>query len=191
MKLTLPVARLILGLGLKRHKRVRGAVMVEAVAGMGLIIVCTLTALGLLVNAGMSTYYKEKISFIANQTAQFAVGLGPTEDVQTRCEDCAKGLLKALGLPSAGCKVKVEPKTVADTPAIAVTVMAQNLPLLANVQLFPTSISMSDTAIALKRGTPDTFLWMNYNPKLSGYLIPVVRIPGAGPQSLGLPIAVP
>lgn len=165
--------------------------MVEAVAGMGLIIVCTMTALGLLVNAGMSTYYKEKISFVANQTAQYAVSLGPTEDVQVKSEECAKGLLKALGLPSAGCKVKVELKTVADMPAVSVTVLAHNLPLLANMQMLPTSISMQDTGVALKRGIADTYLWMNYNPKLSGYLIPVVRIPGAGPNSLGLPVAVP
>ncbi len=176
---------------LVRARSRRGAVMVEAVAGMGLIIVCTVTSLGLLVNAGMSTYYKEKISFIANQTAQYAVSLGPGDDVQAKSEECAKGLLKALGLPSEGCKVKVELKTVADMNAISVTVLAQNLPLLANVQMLPTSIAMQDTGVALKRGVADTYLWMNYNPKLSGYLIPVVRIPGAGPQSLGLPVAVP
>lgn len=165
--------------------------MVEAVAGMGLIIVTTVTALGLLVNAGMSTYYKEKMSFVANQTAQYAVSLPATEDLESKTEECAKGLLKALGLPTQGCKVKVQPVMVADMPAVSVTVTAHNLPLLANVQMLPSAISMQDTAVALKRGSPDTFLWMNYNPKLSGYLIPVLRIPPSGPNSLGLPISVP
>lgn len=55
-----------------RRRRAHGAALVEGVISLVMITIGTVAAVTLLVNAGMTTYYKEKIGFVANQCATYA-----------------------------------------------------------------------------------------------------------------------
>jgi len=175
-----------------RCKRTRsGAALVEGVVSLVLITIGTVAAMTLLVNAGMSTYYKEKMGFVSNQCATYAASLSPSDDLQAKTEAMARGLLKAMGMPTQALKVTVEEKTIEDRVALKVTLAVSGFGLFGSGDIIPTSISLQDTSVAMRNGTPSGYLWMNNNVKFSGYLFPVIKVPPAGPNSLGMPLYIP
>lgn len=165
--------------------------MVEGVMGLWLIITGTVLAITILVNTGMSTYYKEKIGFIANQCGIYASSLPPGEDMTTKVEDMARGLVNALGMANSGVKVKVEEKAVADRTAVKITVAVNGLKLFGPGDVLPGTINLEDSAVVIKNGAPTGLLWLNNNAKFSGYLIPAIKVPPSGPASVGMPLYIP
>lgn len=168
-----------------------GAALVEGVISLVLITIGTVAAVTLLVNAGMSTYYKEKMGFVCNQCAVYASSLSPSDDAQGKTENMARSLLKAMGMPTQSVKVKVDEQPVEDRTGIKVTLSVNGFGLFGSGDILPTSIALQDSAIALRNGSPSGYLWMNNNPKFSGYLIPVLKVPPGGPNSLGMPLYIP
>jgi hypothetical protein len=144
-----------------------------------------------MVNAGMSTYYKEKLGFVTNQCATYAASLSPGDDLEGKTGLMAKALLKAMGMPSQTVKVKVDATALEDRGGLKVTVSVNGFGLFGSGDLIPTSISLQDTAISLRNGSPSGYLWMNNNARFSGYLIPALRVPPGGPSSLGMPLYIP
>jgi hypothetical protein len=177
--------------GKVRQRDKHGAALVEGVISLVMITIGTVAAVTLMVNAGMSTYYKEKLGFVTNQCATYAASLSPADDMEGKTELMAKALLKTMGMPSQTVKVKVEGELVQDRPGLKVTISVSGLGLFGSGDLLPTSISLQDSAISLRNGTPSGYLWMNNNARLSGYLIPALRVPPGGPNSLGLPLYIP
>jgi hypothetical protein len=173
------------------YDRRTGAAMVEGVMGLWLVITGTVLALTIIVNTGMSTYYKEKLGFISNQCAAYAATLPPGEDIASKVEPVARGLLSALGLANTGCKVKVEEKAIEDRTAVKITVAVNGLKLFGPGDVLPGTINLEDSAIVLRNGAPTGLLWMNNNAKFSGYLIPAIKVPPSGPNSLGMPLYIP
>src|SRR6185369_3630926 len=84
----------------------RGSGLAEGVIGLCMVITGTAIATVLLTDVGMSLYYKQKLGFVANQTAVFAVCLPPGND--DKITDFAKTLLTKLSKNKAECKVKHE-----------------------------------------------------------------------------------
>lgn len=168
----------------------RGAAIVEGVVGLWLIITGTVLAVLLLINTGMSTYYKEKLGFISNQCASYAATLSPADDVQAKVEPFAKDLLGALGIANTGCKVKVEEKNIQDRVALKITVAVSGLKLFGQGDVLPGTIALEDSAIVVRGASPTGLLWLNTNSKFSPYLIPAIRVPPTGPNSLGMPLYV-
>jgi Flp pilus assembly protein TadG len=167
--------------------RRRGAALVEGVIALAMIIMGTVGAVLLLVNTGMSMYYKQKLGFIASEAAMYAAVLSQTDDVEVKGSETARALLQAMGFNPSRCDVKVSVTTVDDKPAIKVTITT-DLKMFGKGDILPGSINIQDTAVALRGTTPDTLIWFRRNPQVSGYLLPVIRIPPDGPGSLGLPV---
>lgn len=168
-----------------------GAALVEGVMGLWLVITGTVLAITILVNTGMSTYYKEKLGFISNQCAAYAATLPPGEDIPTKVEPVARDLLNALGMANTGCKVKAEERAIQDRTAIKITVAVNGLKLFGPGDVLPGTINLEDSAVVLRNGAPTGLLWLNNNAKFSGYLIPAIKVPPSGPNSLGMPLYIP
>jgi hypothetical protein len=156
-----------------------------------MITIGTVAAVTLLVNAGMSTYYKEKIGFIANQCATYAASLSPGDDPEGKTSLLAKKLVAAMGMPSNAVTIKVAEMPIEDRVGLKVTLTVGGLGMFGSGDIMPKVLSMQDSAVALRNGSPSGYLWMNNNPKFSGYLIPVVKVPPSGPNSLGMPLYIP
>jgi hypothetical protein len=165
-----------------------GAALAEGVVALMLIIGATVGACLLLSNIGTSIYYKEKLSFVSNQCAQYARFLPGTEDQEVKTAELAKSLLKSMGIKASRCEVKVKDTIVEGIPGVSVTVSAFDLQVFGTGELLPATVSLQDTAVALKGTTPDTLLWFTRNPQVSGYILPVIKIPPDGVSSLGVPI---
>jgi hypothetical protein len=175
----------------KRNVRLPvGAALVEGVVALMLVIGATVGACLLLTNIGMSIYYKEKLSFVSNQCAQYARYIPGAEDAEVKTAELAKSLLKAMGIKASRCDVKVKDTLIEGVPAISVSITAMDLHLFGNGELLPGTLSLQDTAVALKGTAPDTLLWFARNPQVSGYLLPVVKVPPDGVNSLGVPVTV-
>ncbi|MFA7339963.1 MAG: hypothetical protein WC028_24510 [Candidatus Obscuribacterales bacterium] len=174
-----------------RLRGAHGAALVEGVVSLVMITIGTVAAVTLLVNAGMSTYYKEKIGFIANQCATYAASLSPGDDPEGKTSLLAKKLVAAMGMPSNAVTIKVAEMPIEDRVGLKVTLTVGGLGMFGSGDIMPKVLSMQDSAVALRNGSPSGYLWMNNNPKFSGYLIPVVKVPPAGPNSLGMPLYIP
>jgi len=167
-----------------------GAALVEGVVALMLVIGATVGSCLLLTNVGMSIYYKEKLALISQQCAQFARFLPNSEDQEVKTAELAKSLFKNMGIKVSRCEVKVKDTLIEGVPGISVSVSAMDLHLFGNGELLPGTISLQDTAVVLKGVSPDTLLWFTRNPMVSGYLLPVVKVPADGVNSLGVPVTV-
>lgn len=174
-----------------RRRSAHGAALVEGVVSLVMITIGTVAAVTLLVNAGMSTYYKEKIGFIANQCATYAASLSPGDDPEGKTSLLAKKLVAAMGMPSNAVTIKVAEMPIEDRVGLKVTLTVGGLGMFGSGDIMPKVLSMQDSAVALRNGSPSGYLWMNNNPKFSGYLIPVLKVPPSGPNSLGMPLYIP
>jgi len=173
----------------KRNGRLpHGAALVEGVVALMLVIGTTVGACLLLTNIGMSIYYKEKLSFVANQCALYARYIPGSEDAEVRTSELAKSLLKSMGVKPSRCDCKVKDTTVEGVPGISVTLNAFDLHLFGNGELLPGTVSLQDTAVVLKGAAPDTLLWFPRNPMVSGFVLPVIKLPPDGVGSLGMPV---
>jgi hypothetical protein len=175
----------------QRCRGAHGAALVEGVISLVMITIGTVAAVTLLVNAGMTTYYKEKIGFVANQCASYAASLSPGDDLEGKTGALARKLVAAMGMPNNAVQLKVVEVPIEDRVGLKITLGVGGLGMFGSGDILPKVVSMQDTAVALRNGSPSGYLWMNNNPKFSGYLIPVVKVPPAGPSSLGMPLYIP
>lgn len=175
----------------------RGSGIIEGVTGLWVVVSGTVAAVLLLVNVGMSTFYKEKIAFVTNNCATFAAskaswggaykpGSNP-DQVREATIDMAAKLLKKMGLPQAQ-KVTVEE----DAGTITVSIEVSSLALIGKVAYLPSSLTMKDVATAaIPDNTPPGFLTMqiwefgrggNFGPgaQAPGHLFDQLLIPVYG-----------
>ena len=105
----------------------KGAALVEGVVSLVMIIIGTMAAVTLLVNAGMTTYYKEKIGFVANQCATYAASLSPGDDLEGKTSLLAKKLVGAMGMPNSSVQLKVVEMPIEDRVGLKITLGVGNL----------------------------------------------------------------
>jgi hypothetical protein len=172
----------------KRVRCTKGAVLVEGVVSICLMITATMIAVSFLVSSGMMVYYKQKIGFVADQVAH-QVGLMPTMDDMT-VQEMTRDMLVKIGISTADLTVTRKASTVYGRPAVEITIRNGKLPLFSNVDFLPMSIEMQDKSVALL--CPDAtgaeaYYW-NTKGRTSSYLVPLVKMPPGGPNVLTLPI---
>lgn len=170
----------------------RGAVLAEGVAATWLIVTIAAASVSLLINSGMSMFYKQKIAFCAMETAIYTAGLKMDVDKPAKGEEFAREIIKGMGLAVHNATIEIEETNIKDAPAVSVKISIANLPLLhGDGMMLPFSITIADQAVALKHASPEAYVWLTNQPKMSGFLIPVTRVPPNGPNSTGLPIIIP
>ncbi len=170
----------------------RGAVLLEGVAAIWLIVTVSVVSISLLINSGMSMFYKQKIAFVAMETAIYTAGLKMNVDKVATGEEFAKQMLNGMGMSVQNAKIEIKETMVMDAPAISAQISLSKLPLLqGSGGMLPFSITLADKAVAIKHATPEAYVWLSNSSKMSPYLFPVVRVPPGGPNSVGLPVVVP
>lgn len=176
-----------------QRRNQRGAVMAEGVVSLWLIITITVASISLLINSGMSMFYKQKIAYVAMQTATYTAQLKVGDDKVTKGQELAKKLLTAMGFSTANAEIIVKEEIIEDAPCVIVEITLANLPLFQGPEpgMMPFSVTLGDKAVAIKNQRPDAYVWLSNNAKMSGYLFPVVRMPPNGPQATGLPYVAP
>ncbi|MBX3073577.1 hypothetical protein KF728_22425 [Candidatus Obscuribacterales bacterium] len=176
-----------------RGRNQRGAALAEGVVALWLIVSITVASISLLINSGMSMFYKQKIAYVAMQTATYTAQLKMNEDKRTRGEEVGRSLLGAMGFNAAQAEIDIKEITVEGAPSIQVDITCKNLPLFHGTEagMMPFSVTLGDSATCIKQQAPEAYVWLNNNPKMSGYLIPVVRMPPGGVGSSGLPYVIP
>ena len=126
-------------------RRTRGMTMLAA----ELSIFVPLIVVGgfLLLDAGLMSLQKQKLSFVLIQTANYLVNLPPEDDPIKPAEGLIKDLCKKSGLSYSNLNIKVEKTSIGDNEALSVTAKA-NFPLLQGSAL-PVEIAMQDTEVAI------------------------------------------
>jgi carbon starvation protein CstA len=176
-----------------RGRKQYGAALAEGVVALWLIVSITVASISLLINSGMSMFYKQKIAYVAMQTATYTAQMKMHEDKKAKGEELAKKLLGSMGFNTAQADVQVSEVTIEEAPCIKVEITVANLPLFHGTEagMMPFSVTLGDSAVAIKQQAPEAYVWLSNNPKMSGYLIPVVRLPPGGVSASGLPYVIP
>jgi len=172
--------------------RSRGAVLAEGVAALWMITIGVVCGVTLLINVGMSTYYKEKMGFITNQAATYASSLPAGYDIRDKTIAIVKGLLKDMNMPTSDYNVKVTASRIEDHAAVSVELRINNLPLFGNGEWLPLKIGLVEKATALGKGagSADAFLW-SPRPHLNPYIMPMYKMPPNGVRDLDVPVVSP
>src|SRR5262245_28409097 len=124
-----------------------GAVLVEGVVALVLIISGTVLATLLLVNSGLSTYYKEKLGFVANQASQFAFQIPQNQDPKPLTTAFVLDLMNQMGLPAEKTQVTTDNTIkVSGVRGVKVTIKA-DLKLIGKGDVLPLTIPLTETAI--------------------------------------------
>ncbi len=165
------------GSKLRRHQ---GAVLVEGVVALMLIIAGAIGGTLLLVNTGCATYYKEKLGFVDNQAATFAgnqVAQGVSDtDVQTQTETYVNDLLQKFGMPPAQ-----DVTVTIDANYVTVASKLANLTLIGDGSILPFSVSVQDTSV-VKRSTLFHPILLDLNLGSGGrFYVPSYRTEGILP----------
>jgi len=99
------------------------------------------------IDSGLASCYKQKLTAVLNQAANYAVNLPAEQSFVKPTESVVKELLKKNNLNATNLSVKVEATTIGDNDAITVSVSAF-LPLLQG-SFLPIGITLQDQAAAI------------------------------------------
>lgn len=112
-----------------------------------LIIPMVVASSMFLVDCALGSYYKERLSFVAMQAANFAANLPFDQEPVKPTEKVVKDLLQKMNAGCANLKVTVKPITVGEQDALSVELSA-NMPLLRGGVL-PGTIGLQENAVCI------------------------------------------
>lgn len=133
----------------KKRINQNGAVLVEGVVALVLIIIGTVLGTLLLVNSGLSIYYKEKLGFVANQASQFAFQLPADKDPRPQTTVFVNELIEKIGLPAEKTTVTTDNTVQIAGVRGAKVIISAELKLIGKGDVLPLTIPLTETAIAI------------------------------------------
>ena len=125
----------------------RGQGIVEGVVGLVIVIGGGVLASLLLVNTGVSAFYKERIGYVTQKAADFAAIKYGNEGAESATKAFTSDLLKASGLPDLG-DFSIEKISVGGQDAVRVNVTVAGLVLFGSGDVLPKTISLQDHAVS-------------------------------------------
>ncbi len=164
---------------LKRSQR--GASLVEAVVGLLIVVVGTVMGALLLLNVGRVTYYKQKISFVAQQLAYYAAILPAPQDdpsVQPLLQTMAQQMIDRMGLNASSVTVNADAAPIPLDPQAGVGVkvdLTVAFPTLLSVgfNTIPLSVTLSDSAVTAQSAWFRQYGVLNNPPLVDKVTFPV------------------
>lgn len=133
-----------------------GASLVETVVGLLIIVIGTVFGALLLLNVGRVTYYKQKISFVAQQLAYYAAILPAPQDdptVQPLLQTMGQQMIDRMGLNASTVTVNAGPAPIAIDPDAGAGVkvdLTVSFPTLLSAGFnatIPLNVTLSDSAV--------------------------------------------
>jgi hypothetical protein len=141
----------------KKLRSQRGQGIVEAALGAVLLTITTVAAVLLMVNAGVSAYYKLKLQAVTLSTAQYAAGIRSGDpELASKTTQFANYLLRRSGLPSAA-SVTAAPSE----QTVVVSIAVNNLKAVGNLPIF-NNISLSDTEVSSPTVPAVGYMYLDY-----------------------------
>lgn len=135
----------------------RGASLVESVVGLLIVVIGTVVGALLLLNVGRVTYYKQKISFVAQQLAYYAAILPASDDdpsVQPLLQTMGQQMIERMGLNASNVSVTSGPVTAPLDPQAGVGVkvnVSVQFPTLLSAgfeSTIPLTVTLADSAVS-------------------------------------------
>jgi hypothetical protein len=163
-----------------------GSGIAEAVAGLCIIAAIVVLSTQLLVNIAIASYYKDKIGVVTNCAAGYAASIcswnySSTANItdpilSARITGVVKSALRQMNFPSGQDVTVTAQKNADDT--VRVTLEVRNLKLSGKGNIFPLTITMTDSAVAtLNNDKPPMLLQMG----TAGYAAsPIGVVPAYG-----------
>jgi hypothetical protein len=126
----------------------RGSGLIEGVFGLMMIISGTTLATVLLINSGTSILFKNKISLVASQAAQYAAAHQSDPNLEPETEAFVESLMPAVGLTPYGLNVTVTATELNGVQGQQVSVTNRFLLCSTCGGVFPKQIQLADTEFA-------------------------------------------
>lgn len=162
----------ILTMAVQRPRRQTGAVIIEGAVGMSMIIAAVVAGTLLLVNCGVATYYKAKLGFAAQEIATFGANVPTGSNPTAPTRAFANQFLRIAALNDA--EVIVNRVTIGGEEAVKVEVRAKALKLIGNGNFLPKSLTLSETAVALRHNwKPDYLLTLSLRENYGNTMVTV------------------
>jgi hypothetical protein len=131
----------------RRRRSCRGQALIEGALGVVLVLGGGVLASMLVLNSGFGALFKNKISLVANQAAQFAVSHASDSDLQSETNTFVEQLMPEVGLTPRNLNVTLKLTTTGTQTGVLVSV-ANDFSILGNGTMFPAQLRMSDTEFA-------------------------------------------
>ncbi len=128
-----------------RRRNCKGIMM--AAADIMIILPVMVAGSFFIIDLGLASCYKQKLSFVLNQAADYAVNLPPDQSPIKPTEGVVKELMKKNMGSFSNLKVKVDATTIGDDDAITVSATA-SLPLVQG-SILPIEITLQEQATAI------------------------------------------
>lgn len=136
----------------KRLRSARGSGIVQGVVCLMVIVIGVVLGVLLLVNAGTAAYQKEKLCFVANQSAAYATSFLPSErsTAPPKVQNFARQLLNNMGVSSADVGVDFDVAVGAKRAArVSISAPFATFVPAGYGSVIPSGLQMSDTECVL------------------------------------------
>lgn len=176
----------------RKIRNARGSGILQGIVCLMMIVIGVVLGVLLLINAGMAAYQKEKLCFVANQSAGYATSFLPSERTTAppKVINFARQLLSNMGVNSADVTVDFGvPMGATRGAQVGITAPMSTFVPGAFSSVMPSGLSMSDTEIV-----PNHSYYTAYGLGILGQagivggsvLFPVTKL-GLVPPDDGLP----
>ncbi|MBS1954504.1 MAG: hypothetical protein JST89_09965 [Cyanobacteria bacterium SZAS-4] len=132
----------------RKIRNARGSGIVQGVVCLMMIVIGVVLGVLLLVNTGMAAYQKEKLCFIANQSAGYATSFLPSEQgtAPPKVINFARQLMSNMGINSGDVTVNLGVPIGAQKAAqVGITAPIATLAPGAFASVMPSGLQLSDT----------------------------------------------
>jgi hypothetical protein len=132
----------------RKIRNARGSGILQGVVALMILVIGVVLGVLLLINAGMAAYQKEKLCFVANQSAAYATSFLPSEQATAppKVMNFARQLLSNMGVNSADVTVNLGVPVGAQRSAqVGITAPMATFVPGAFSSVMPSGLQMSDT----------------------------------------------
>lgn len=126
-------------------RRQNGSLIAEGAAGMVLISIGVVGSILLLINAGLSFYYKEKLGFVCDQTARYAASRSESSR-ESETKQYVEEIIKAIGLPADQVTIELKEPQVGGAKHIQVHIEA-NFGLISDGRFIPGFMRLGEDSL--------------------------------------------
>lgn len=147
----------------RKGRKTNAAALVEGVVSLAMVIGGVILGVLLLVNIGISMYYKQKLGLVSSHVARYVATQDPNDgNLGTNAQAQATSIANAMSLPN----VQVTTINLNHPDFVTVTVNMSGV-LIGKGDVIPTAINISDTASVSKSANPIGYFVFGVNMGLN------------------------
>jgi hypothetical protein len=136
----------------RKIRSARGSGIMQGIVCLMILIIGTVLGVLLLINAGTAAYQKEKLCFVANQSAAYATSFLPSERAAAapKVQNFSRQLLSNMGINTADVTVNFDVPVGAQKGAqVSITAPFATVAPAGYASVIPNGLQMSDSECVL------------------------------------------